>query len=64
MKLPPPKDPFFVQSFTILEREDARNYKRNQDVEIGMNSLILTAPNGTRYKLVVSNLGVLSATPV
>lgn len=64
MKLPPPKDQFLSQTFTILEREDARNRKRNEDIELGNNSLILTSPNGTRYKLTVSNAGVLAATPV
>lgn len=64
MKLPPPQDPFLSQTFTILEREDARNRKRNEDIELGMNSIIITAPNGTRYKLIVSNAGVLSTTPV
>lgn len=60
MKLPTPQDEFLRESFRILERMDGQNYKRNQDLEIGDNRIILTAPNGTRYAVVVDNAGVLS----
>lgn len=39
-------------------------HNKYQDVEIGQTSLILTAPNGGRWKIVVSNAGVLSASAV
>ena len=45
----------------IIERDDLQNFKRNQDVEI-RTRLILASPNGTRYQITVSNLGVLTAT--
>lgn len=47
-----------------LEQEDRRNRKLGVDVEIGREKLVLTAPNGTRYGLTVSNAGVLSASPL
>ena len=45
----------------IIERDDLQNFKRNQDVEV-RTRLILASPNGTRYQIVVSNIGVLTAT--
>ena len=39
----------------------------NGDISVGINTshgLILTSPNGTRYRLTVSNTGVLSTTIV
>lgn len=60
MKLPTPDDVFLRESFRILERMDSDNFKKNQDLEIGKNRVILTSPNGTRYALVVSNTGALS----
>lgn len=44
-----------------LELSDNGNHKRNQDVEIGVGRLILTAPNGARWSVTVSNTGTLSA---
>lgn len=44
-----------------LEQADAQNHKRNRDVEIGAARLILTSPDGSRWALAVSNLGVLTA---
>lgn len=46
----------------LLENADRLNRKINADVEISSSKLILTSPNGTRYSVVVSNLGILSAT--
>jgi hypothetical protein len=54
----------------IIESEDTNIYKRNQDVEIGSrkitppNRLIISSPNGTRYEILVSNIGVLTASAV
>jgi hypothetical protein len=46
----------------LLENADRLNRKTNADVEISSSKLILTSPNGTRYSVVVSNLGILSTT--
>jgi hypothetical protein len=71
MKLPSPVQQYDVTAEAnfrrILESTDAQNYKKNQDVEIGSrkitppNRLILCSPNGSRYEILVSNIGVLSA---
>lgn len=47
-----------------IEQADAQNYKRNRDLEIGDNRIILKAPNGTRYAITVDNAGVLSTAAV
>lgn len=43
---------------------DRQAHKKSQDVELGGGRVILTAPNGTRYVLTVSNAGALSAVPL
>lgn len=41
-----------------LERELDRCYKQRENIDIDPNaSIIMTSPNGTRYKLTVSNAG-------
>lgn len=66
LKLPHPPDVYTptaeAQRAFLLEREDRFNRKTNTDVEIGSSRLILTSPNGTRYSITVSNLGIISAT--
>jgi hypothetical protein len=44
----------------LIERDDLINFKRNQDVEV-RTRLILASPNGTRYQITVSNIGILTA---
>lgn len=71
MKLPSPTVNYDLRDQAnfrrIIESEDVNIYKRNQDVEIGSrkitppNRLIISSPNGTRYEILVSNIGVLSA---
>lgn len=65
MKLPPASeryDPREQNSMrALIEREDLNSFKRNQDVEI-RTRLILASPNGTRYQVTVSNLGILTVT--
>ena len=65
MQLPPPSPLYDPQNEgqarATLQREDARNRKKGEDVEMGTSMLILTSPNGTRYTLAVSNAGVLTA---
>jgi hypothetical protein len=67
MKLPRPGvdyDQIEEQSFRrALELADAINRKKNANIEMGQDELIIIrSPNGTRYSLAVSNAGVLSAT--
>ena len=67
MKLPSPPqqyDPNYEgEKNRILEQSDVQNIKRLVDVEVvSPQRLILRSPNGTQWKLVVSNLGVLTAT--
>ena len=50
---------FATNNFSI-EQADRNNHKKDQDIEVGSASVILTSANGTRYKLVVSDAGVLS----
>jgi len=71
LKLPTPTASYDVRDQAnarrIAESEDVNNYKKNQDVEIGSrkisppNRLIISSPNGTRYEILVSNTGTLSA---
>lgn len=63
-KLPVPSDEFTRQAYAQIERMDAMNYKRNQDIELGNTAIILMSPDGSRFKLVVSNAGALSTTAV
>ena len=47
---------------TTLDTQDAANRKLGQNVEIaGEEKLILSSPNGSRFEVVVSNAGALSA---
>lgn len=66
MKLPSPPSRYMLgaenQRNRVIEQADAENHKRNRDVEVGVGRVILTAPNGTRWAIAVSNAGVLSAT--
>lgn len=66
MKVPNPPQTYTptaeAQRNFLLESADRQNRKINTDVEIGSSKLILTSPNGTRYSVVVSNAGALSAT--
>lgn len=64
IKLPVMQDAQIRQAFSQIEKNDMRTYKRGENIEVGQNSIILTAPNGTRYKLVVSNAGALSTVAV
>lgn len=67
MKLPVPPAVYDASRETaknnLLERADLQNRKLNSDVEIaGSERLILSSPDGTRWKITVSNAGALSAT--
>ncbi len=48
-----------------IESEDLLNRKKQQDIEIaGDENLILSSPNGTRFKITVSNTGTLTTTAI
>lgn len=68
MRLPNPPERYAPQHQSDTQRQieqaDAQNYKKDQDVFLGKNRIILTAPNGTKYAITVSNTGVLSTTAV
>lgn len=68
MKLPVPPDRYDsrdqAQLRRTLELEDMKCAKAGRDIEMGQGRLILMAPNGSRWALAVSNLGVLSAVSV
>lgn len=48
----------------LLEQADNLNRKTGQDIELGPERLILRSPNGTRYRIVVSDAGAVSAEAV
>ena len=64
MKLPRSDDRVVTEIARQVQMADAMNYKRDRDLEIGDNRVILTSPNGSRYALTVTNAGVLGTTPV
>jgi hypothetical protein len=46
-------------------REDARNWKRDQDIELQPGvRFILRSPNGTRYSILVDDAGALSTVAI
>jgi len=66
MKVPTPPQTYTpaaeAQRNFLIESADRQNRKINADVEIASSKLILTSPNGSRFSVVVSNAGALSAT--
>ena len=44
-----------------IELAEQSNHKRGRDIEVAPARLILTAPNGARWSVTVSNTGTLSA---
>lgn len=60
MKLPRSDDRIITEISRQVELADRMNYKRDRDLEIGQNRVILTSPNGSRYALTVDNAGALS----
>lgn len=49
-------------AFEEIEREDRRSVKTGRDLDLGEASFILTSPDGSKWKITVSDLGALSAT--
>lgn len=62
MRLPTGRTPEERQRNLLLEQADRQNLKRGADVEFYDNRLILTAPDGTRYRVTVANDGTLGTT--
>ena len=54
-----------IERNRVLEREAARAYRRQEDVEIVAPArLIIRSPDGTRFAIEVDNGGTLSATAI
>lgn len=50
------------QRNNLIEQADNLNRKKNQDVELRSERLILQSPDGTRFNITVANDGTISAT--
>jgi len=50
------------QRNNLIEQADNLNRKKNQDVELRSERLILQSPDGTRFSITVANNGTISAT--
>jgi len=68
MRLPVPAVRYDVsleaQRNALLEQADTMNHKKGVDLELVNERLILRSPNGTRYAVTVTDLGVLEATAI
>lgn len=68
MKLQSPKATYTREAMLELQRQiegaDQENMKRGRDIYLAPGRLILTAPDGSRYSLTVSNAGALAAVPI
>lgn len=47
---------------SLVEQAFEQTLKRGQDIEVGGARIILQSPDGSRFAIAVSDLGVLSAT--
>lgn len=64
-KVPDVYSPFVERDRNrTLEIEAQRFHRRDNDVEIGGERLILTSPDGSRFSVTVANDGTLSATAI
>ena len=68
MRLPTPGNKFDQRAETqrnlLIEQADDLNRKKNQDIELRNERLILQSPDGTRFALQVDNSGNLSASSI
>ena len=69
LRLSPPQPEYDRQQETVrnlsLENADRSNFKHFEDVDLANNErLILVSANGTRYKVTVTDAGVLGTTVV
>ena len=49
------------QRNNVIEQADNLNRKKNQDIELRGERLILQSPNGTRFSITVADNGTVSA---
>jgi|13_taG_2_1085334.scaffolds.fasta_scaffold01870_9 phosphosulfolactate phosphohydrolase-like enzyme len=49
------------QRNNLIEQADNLNRKKNQDIELRGERLILQSPNGTRFSITVADNGTVSA---
>jgi len=65
MKLPIPAPRYEMgresERNRALEQADQQNHKRGRDIEVNPGRLIVTSPDGTRWKIVVDDLGTVTA---
>jgi len=65
MNLPKPSAQYDAanetQTRSAIEREDARNLKKGGNILVGKSALVLTAPDGSLWRITVADAGVLSA---
>lgn len=65
MKLVPPPNSYNrateVERNRQIEQADKQNHKKGRDVEIGSGRLIISSPNGSRFRVTVADDGTLSA---
>lgn len=52
------------QRNNVIEQADNLNRKKNQDIELRNERLILQSPNGTRFSITVADNGTISATSI
>ena len=52
------------QRNNVIEQADNLNRKKNQDIELRGERLILQSPNGTRFSITVADNGTISATSI
>jgi hypothetical protein len=70
LRLPRPEDTYDPEAASeanlAIEQADKQNHKHGRDLEVGAlgERLILTSSGGTRYQVVVSDAGALSASAV
>ena len=48
----------------LIERWMTGTHRRGDDIEVSPGRLIIKSPNGTRWSIVVSNAGAISATAI
>jgi hypothetical protein len=68
MRLPRPAPAYDAadqaQTRGAIERADAENFKRDGDIQMRNGRLILFSPNGSAFRLTVSDTGLLGTAPL
>jgi hypothetical protein len=67
MQLPRPSPSYDPQdqarTRSLITEADKQNLKRNADLDLSGQRLILKSPDGSKWQIVVDNAGTLSTTP-